>query len=828
MATLGSLPIGAKIKVPHSVMGDIVFLKCDQNHEGYPENSTTLITDELILLRAFDAKEPNNTNSDRQQYGNNRYSVSNIDQWLNSTASAGQWYSPQHDTDQSPNSTDVVTRNPYDTDAGFLNGFDARFIAAIQDTTIKVARNTITDGGGFDTLVRKVFLPSLAELFNQAENSIMEGSLLQYFQANTDAIRIAKISTYAAEDNNNKGSSSATAGSDRWYWMRTPYSSYSVNVRYVNSDGSLYYVSAHAGTSGVRPLCNLNSETPVSDQPDSDGTYQFQGPPIELPMEISGNNDPVGTFVFPFVYKYNILNVTGVTVVETLNQTQVRSYTTTGDEEQTFALTNELWATVPNGDNFIQITATKGDKTVTQTKHFIKNSTLQLKYTASPSTTTRPTAINVELDYTKPFGAELEVLVCNNGNDEQPTWENMTTAVKTGTNYLFKNTSKTAEEWKTIIQISIMRNSSVGDIQLRGIKTTFDKDLNKGRLDSIYGVDLVGSEDPNALVRTDDAIGLNVTVGASEITSDFDSYYPWNSIEEVTDEAGNVFVKIPKFYSKITKNADGTYKHQLSRVKHEGFDTLFKVGNNEIDYVMVGKYEGSGSSSKVYSKSGQTPLVSITMDNFRNGCKANGAGYQQYDFLIDLILKELWLVEMATTNSQSIMYGYANFNSSYTINTGTTDSVKTPSGSPVSNTDGKHACKYRGIENPWGDIATWCDGISFSGSSVYVCTEPSAYQAGKTSGSYVSYGTRASSDDLVKTVAPLAEGSLIQYVTAVGASRGSYYCDRSSSDGTILHCGGDKLDGLNAGLWAWRGSNSASSSNFSIGGRLCYKPSQST
>ena len=167
MATLGSLPIGAKIKVPHSVMGDIVFLKCDQNHEGYPENSTTLITDELILLRTFDAKEPNNANSDRQQYGNNRYSVSNIDQWLNSTASAGQWYSPQHDTDQSPNSTDVVARNPYDTDAGFLNGFDEQFISAIQDTTIIVARNTVTDGGGYDTLVRKLFLPSSAELFRK-------------------------------------------------------------------------------------------------------------------------------------------------------------------------------------------------------------------------------------------------------------------------------------------------------------------------------------------------------------------------------------------------------------------------------------------------------------------------------------------------------------------------------------------------------------------------------------------------------------------------------------------------------------------------------------
>ena len=154
MTTLSSLPIGAKIKVPHSVMGNIIFLKADQNHTGYPENSTTLITDEIILLRALDAKEPNNTNLDRRQYGNNRYSVSNIDHWLNSTASAGQWYSPQHDTDQSPNSTDVVSKNPYDTDAGFLAGFDPRFIEAMQDTTIKVA----TYNSGYDTIRRKVFL----------------------------------------------------------------------------------------------------------------------------------------------------------------------------------------------------------------------------------------------------------------------------------------------------------------------------------------------------------------------------------------------------------------------------------------------------------------------------------------------------------------------------------------------------------------------------------------------------------------------------------------------------------------------------------------------
>ena len=380
MTTLSSLPIGAKIKVPHSVMGNVIFLKADQNHTGYPENSTTLITNEIILLRAFDAKEPNNTDSDRQSYGNNRYSVSNIDHWLNSTASAGQWYSPQHDTDQSPNSTDVVSKNPYDTDAGFLNGFDARFIAAIQDTTIKVARNTVTDGGGYDTLVRKVFLPSKAELFNQAENSIMEGSLLQYFQENT---KIAKISTYAAEDNNNKGSSSVTAGTASFYWTRTPNSSYSGDVRDVGTDNSLYYGSAFSGNRGVRPLCNLNSETPVSDQPDSDGYYSL------------------------------LLDAIGE---------------------------------------------------------------IELTYNVK-ETATMPTAVNVELDLVKTFGCSITVEICNNGNDTVPVWEDISTVVKSGVNHIFTNKTKTADKWKVVIKIHIVRNGTVGDIKLYGVKTTFKEEL---------------------------------------------------------------------------------------------------------------------------------------------------------------------------------------------------------------------------------------------------------------------------------------------------------------------------------------------------------------
>lgn len=341
----------------------------------------------------------------------------------------------------------------------------------------------------------------------------------------------------------------------------------------------------------------------------------------------------------------------------------------------------------------------------------------------------------------------------------------------------------------------------------------------------IYGVDKVGSSNPAALIRTDDAVGLNVTVGTTDITSDFDRCYPYSDMQEVTDAAGNVFIKIPKFYAKITPNDDGTFKHQISGVRYDGFSTLFVDGEgNELDYILVGKYEASGNSSRAYSKSGATVLVNITCDALRTACKANGDGYQQYDFLIDLIIKELWLVEMKTTNSQAIMYGYANGNSA-AVATGRTDAVKTPSGSEESNTDGKHACKYRGIENLWGNTFTWCDGISFSSEKVYICTDPKSYAAGKITSPYVYHGNRSSGGGWIKKVAPLNRNPLIQYATeASGGSATTYFCDYAVVGGSVLAVGGSWNSTAYAGLWYWAGDCAPSVSLADIGGRLCKKP----
>ena len=275
--TLGSLSVGAKIEVPvlsayQSRFGSkIVFKIADKNHSGYPSNSVTLITEKIIQLMCFDAKEPNNSNGDRKQYGNNRYQHSNILQWLNSNAAAGKWYSAKHSADAPPTNANVWNNyNEYDAWAGFLAMLDPKFVAELLTTTQTVARNTVTDGGSYETVTSKMFLPSTTEVGLANENNIAEGTLLALFS--NDASRVAYPTAQCVSNSEYTNSNFST--SKGWYWwLRTPTSSSAYYVRIVYSGGSLNYNSAYTGDHGVRPLCNLKSSILVSDSPNSDGNY---------------------------------------------------------------------------------------------------------------------------------------------------------------------------------------------------------------------------------------------------------------------------------------------------------------------------------------------------------------------------------------------------------------------------------------------------------------------------------------------------------------------------------------------------------------------------
>jgi len=298
---LSNLPTGAKVKfgkfqVNSETAQSIVWTVVAKNHQctpAYPTNAITLHAAEILDLRCFDAKEPSNSNSDRQGYGNNRYSVSNLDQWLNKDAAGGAWYSAAHSADQSPNSSSVVYANtPYASRPGFLNGFTDDEKAAILSTTIRVVKPSV-DGGSYEDVVRKVFLPSTTEVGLSNENSIAEGAAWGYYTSDIARIGYLTQQCFSNTPSSLKPSSKTTA----WYWwLRTPYCfSYAYSARYVRADGSLNYYNAYRGDFGVRPALNLSSSLLVSDSTDADGCYTFvwnQAPTkpssINVPASIYG------------------------------------------------------------------------------------------------------------------------------------------------------------------------------------------------------------------------------------------------------------------------------------------------------------------------------------------------------------------------------------------------------------------------------------------------------------------------------------------------------------------------------------------------------------
>lgn len=298
--TLGSLPNGALVKDTGTLYygKPIVWKIADKNHVGYPSGSVTLITEKIITLKCFDAMESGNSDGNRRSYGNNRYSLSNIDKWLNSDAAAGRWWAATHSADAAPTNANVWSNyNEYDAQAGFLNGFSANMKAALLNTTITVAKNTVTDGGGSETITRKVFYASTTEVGLANENNVAEGSKLAIFSDN--ASRLA-YPTAEAVSNSEYKTSGLAVGRPWWWYLRTPYASDSYHVRNVSTGGTLSYTCAYYGYEGVRPLCNLKSEILVSDNTDSDGAYTiiWNQPPttpgsLTMPGTVEGGKTAV-------------------------------------------------------------------------------------------------------------------------------------------------------------------------------------------------------------------------------------------------------------------------------------------------------------------------------------------------------------------------------------------------------------------------------------------------------------------------------------------------------------------------------------------------------
>lgn len=301
---LSNLPIGAKVKFgKYSVNGEtaqsIIWLVVAVNHESipsYPANSITLLAEKILDLRCFDAAETYSNDAYRLKNGNNRYSLSNIDQWLNKDDDGGLWYSAQHSADQSPNGSDVTYGGTeYFTRPGFLNAFTAREKNAIKSTSIRVAK-PVADGAGYEDIVRKVFLPSVTEVGVTSASNIVEGNKWGYFEINAPNIGLTQQAHSNTISLNKPG---YLTNHWRW-WLRSPVSNTSYLAHIIESSGVSGESQVYYGQYGVRPALNISSSIRVSEVLDSDGCYTIvwntapASPAIlNVPTIYGGKSNPI-------------------------------------------------------------------------------------------------------------------------------------------------------------------------------------------------------------------------------------------------------------------------------------------------------------------------------------------------------------------------------------------------------------------------------------------------------------------------------------------------------------------------------------------------------
>lgn len=356
----------------------------------------------------------------------------------------------------------------------------------------------------------------------------------------------------------------------------------------------------------------------------------------------------------------------------------------------------------------------------------------------------------------------------------------------------------------------------------------------KDSIKKIYGIRRSLTTSSSAWERIEDAVGLvaNAQVGTTAVQNDFDNIYPWSDIISYNYDVrgqkinayygdptfkfdgsnGDVLTKIPEFYWK--RYRDENYEYILiSKDKIAGY-----VKSEEFS---VGRYTMSGSSSRVYSRSGYAPLTNVNITNFRTYARNLGAGFGQMDWHY-FILQMLYLVEYADFNSQAKLgAGYTNSSHTAPVNSGQCDVLGMKSGSR-DGTDNTSVI-YRGIEDIFGNIWQFIDGINIRDYKTYICYDSDKYAVDTFSGSYKAVGyTNANAEGFASKLGYDSANPLVSITTNVAGSSDTNMCDYYyvQSGDRIALVGGAWDDGVGAGLWYWHLRNDSSNAYSYIGARL--------
>ena len=354
---------------------------------------------------------------------------------------------------------------------------------------------------------------------------------------------------------------------------------------------------------------------------------------------------------------------------------------------------------------------------------------------------------------------------------------------------------------------------------------------------------------------------------------------------------GQVMVYQPKFYYcmvplKLEKQASGLGYHirkanyYVTAKPHPGFKLhplFYDANGNEVDYVLLSAYEGSmydvsesayvndgvdsisyASGDLLCSVSGKKPisgkLTSIgTRKNFEDMAQTRGTSWHLDTIQSVSANQLLMMIELGTLNVQSavgrgVVTASNNGNYNCASLTGATASLGNATGmasttigesagtETTETTNGKLSVSYRGVENPWGNIWKYINGInlwgngSMNGGQAYICSDftfsdfdrtqhyqPSGFTVSNSNGYASAFGYGDEAYDWLM-IPSECTGSSIE---PVGDQS---YFKPDLNEFNIARLGGSWNSDTNGGAYCWGFMYTPGFRYHFLGGRLLYVP----
>lgn len=352
---------------------------------------------------------------------------------------------------------------------------------------------------------------------------------------------------------------------------------------------------------------------------------------------------------------------------------------------------------------------------------------------------------------------------------------------------------------------------------------------------------LTKANDPNKLVTVDITTEPVPAVGTGSGSSPFDNYMPWMGMEEYTlnNETGRVsakkgdpgftrtninlpvMVKIPEFYYKIER-VGSIFRYYVADGPVDGLSLHPGSGDNYLARYEAGEASSGTMGPILASYSGTTPSVGKTRSEFRDRARNMATGFQLRDIAAWCAYDLLYLVEYADWDSQEKI-GPGIVNDTAAHKTGETDAMVYHTGR--ANSGDNAAVQYRGIENPWGNVSEFIDGINILTQVAYICTEPESY-ADDTTDNYKSSGFTTPDSGFIKELG-FSSGfpwALLPDTTGGGSST-TYIPDfvYSSLGKKVLNVGGHITSEQEAGLFFFHAGVASTGRSDKIGARLQFR-----